>query len=597
METKKRSEIADKYKWDLSLLIEDEKKIKDIKEGILNNVKKLVSLKDKVFLNADNLYEFLKTDEAIDQDLSLIYLYANLLCDTDSTITKSQDLKLDVEHFYRDIASQKSFVSPLFMRKSYDDIKKLIKDDKRLETYTHSFEDLYRAKEHILDEDKELLVSELAKIAGTGEKAFYNLTNTDSYLGYVKDENGKDILLTESNYTHLLQSKDQKVRKQVFEKYYDFYDKHKNTIASLYASQVRQDEVFAKIRKYDSSIDSHLFSDNININVYNSLINNIRNNLDIMDEFMGIKAKLNNQDKLHMYDIYLNPLSSNTKYSLEDSKKIVFDALSVLGNDYLEKLARPFNENWVDVYPNKGKKSGAYQWSIYDKPTYVLLNHNDDLESVYTMAHEFGHAMHSLYSYEGQDYINHSYPIFLAEIASTTNEVLLTEYFLKNCQDDNEKKMILVKFLDEVRTTIFRQTMFAEFEKIIHEYEQKGISLTEDKISSVYYELNKKYYGDNVISDEEIKYEWMRIPHFYSPFYVYKYATGMISAICIASKILSDNKYADIYKEKFLSAGGKDYPLNILKDIGIDMTTNEPYEIAFNHIKAKEEELKRILTK
>jgi oligoendopeptidase F len=430
---------------------------------------------------------------------------------------------------------------------------------------------------------------------GVGRNSLYNLTNTDSYLGYIKDEEGKDVLLTETNYTHLLQSKNKRVRKDAFNKYYEFYEKHKNTISTFYASQVKQDEVLSKIRKYPNSLEASLFSDNINIDVYNSLINNMHNNLDIMDKFMSIKAKLNNVDKLHMYDIYLNPLSSDTKYSFEESKKIVFDALKILGKDYLDHLARPFDEKWIDVYPSKGKKSGAYQWSVYKKPTYVLLNHNDDLESVYTMAHELGHAMHSLYSYEGQDFINHDYPIFLAEIASTTNEVLLTEYFLNKCKDDNEKKHILVKFLDEVRTTIFRQTMFAEFEKIVHECERKHISLTEEKISSIYYKLNKKYYGNHVISDKNIRFEWERIPHFYTPFYVYKYATGMISAICIASKILEDNKYASIYKEKFLSAGGSDYPLNILKNIGIDMTTDKPYKIAFKYIEDKLKELNKLM--
>ena len=430
---------------------------------------------------------------------------------------------------------------------------------------------------------------------GVGRNTFYNLTNTDSYLGYIKDEEGKDILLTETNYVHLLQSKNKRVRKEAFNKYYDFYEKHKNSIATMYASQVKQDEVLSNIRKYNNSLEASLFSDNITIDVYNKLINNMHNNLKVMDDFMAIKAKLNNEEKLHMYDIYLNSLSSDTKYSFDESKKIVFDALSVLGKDYLKKLARPFDEKWVDVYPSKGKKSGAYQWSIYNKPTYVLLNHNDDLESVYTMAHELGHAMHSLYSYEGQDYVNHDYPIFLAEIASTTNEILLTEYFLNKCKDDNEKKHILVKFLDEVRTTIFRQTMFAEFESIVHKYEKKNIALTEEKLSSTYYKLNKLYYGHNVISDKPIRYEWMRIPHFYTPFYVYKYATGMISAICIASKILEDNKYADVYKKDFLSAGGSNYPLNILKNIGIDITKDDPYKIAFKYINEKEKELKRLM--
>ena len=595
MEAKTREEIDNRYKWDLSLLIKNDKDIKVKKDEVLSDVKKLISLKNKAFKNSDSLLSFLQLEEKIDANLGILYLYANLLCDSDSTITKSQALKMDITNFYNDISSKLSFVSPMLMKHSYDEVTKLINNNPKLEIYRHYFENFYRAKEHILDEDKELLISELSHAMGVGRNTFYNLTNTDSYLGYVKDENNKSILLTETNYVHLLQSKNKKVRKEVFNKYYDFYEKHKNTISAMYASQVKQDEIFSKIRKYPNYLEATLFGDNISVLVYNSLINNIHNNLNIMNDFMGIKAKLNNEIKLHMYDIYLNPLSSNKKYSFEESKRIVFDALKVLGDDYLEKLARPFNEKWIDVYPSKGKKSGAYQWSVYNKPTYVLLNHHDDLESVYTMAHELGHAMHSLYSYEYQECVNSDYPIFLAEIASTTNEVLLTEYFLKHSKDEEEKKHLLVKFLDEVRTTIFRQTMFAEFEKKVHECERKNIPLTEEKLSSIYYKLNRLYYGKNVISDKNIRYEWMRIPHFYTPFYVYKYATGMLSAICIASRILKDNKYAKVYKESFLSAGGSNYPLNILKNIGIDITTDEPYKIAFDYIKEKEKELKELI--
>ncbi len=595
MESKNRKDIDNKYKWDLSLMIKDDKELKQKKQIILSNVKKLQSLKKSIFKSSDYLYQFLKLEEQIETDLGIIYLYSNLLCDSDSTVTKSQALKLEIKNFYNEITTKLSFISPLFMKHEFEEIKKLIEGDDRLKTYRHYFEDFYREKEHILDEEKELLISKLSKTMSVGRNVYYNLTNTDSYLGYVKDVDGKDILLTETNYVHLLHSKNPKIRKNVFEKYYDFYSKHKNAISTMYASQVKQDEVISEIRKYPSSLEASLYADNITIDVYNSLINNIHNNLHIMDEFMGIKAKLLNQDKLHMYDVYINPLMSNTKYSYEDAKKIVFDALGILGNDYLQKLERPFKEKWIDVYPAKGKKSGAYQWSTYQKPTYVLLNHNDDLESVYTMAHELGHAMHSLHSYEKQDFINSDYPIFLAEIASTTNEVLLTEYFLRKSKDKNEKLNILVKFLDEVRTTIFRQTMFAEFEKIIHDYERKGISLTEDKISKTYYKLNKLYYGNNVISDKQIRYEWERIPHFYTSFYVYKYATGMISAICIAANILKNKKYAKEYEEKFLAAGGSNYPLEILNSIGIDITTRKPYEVAFAYIEEKLKELKNLM--
>jgi len=330
--------------------------------------------------------------------------------------------------------------------------------------------------------------------------------------------------------------------------------------------------------------------------VYKTLIDTIHSNMSLMYDYMNVRKKLLGLDELHMYDIYVDLVESNNdKIDFEKGKEILFEALKPLGDKYLTDLKKAFDEKWIDIYPSEGKRSGAYSWGCYDSYPYLLLNYNDTVDAVSTMGHELGHSMHSYYSHKNQNYIDSQYPIFLAEIASTVNEVLINDYLYKNAKTKKEKIFYLTDFLETVRTTIFRQTMFAEFEKIMHEKEQNNIPLTEEEISNTYYELNKLYYGDNVVSDDNIRYEWSRIPHFYTPFYVYKYATGLSSALSIANRILKgDNETKENYL-KFLSSGGNDYPLNILNKVGVDMTTSKPIEEALALFEEKQKVLKKLI--
>ena len=375
-----------------------------------------------------------------------------------------------------------------------------------------------------------------------------------------------------------------------------YFKSFKNTIAASLKGNIKENFFESDVHKFNSPLEESLYSDNIDTSVYNSLIDAIHDGLSKMYEYMALRKKVLNLEEMHMYDIYVDIVDSlDLKIPFEEGKEIVFNALKPLGEQYTKDLEKAFDEHWIDIYPSKGKKSGAYSWGCYDSYPYLLLNYNDTVDSVSTMAHELGHSMHSYYSNNNQTYINHNYPIFLAEIASTVNEVLLNDYLYKNSKSKEEKILYLTEFLDKVRTTIYRQTMFAEFEKVMHDKYASGEALTADNFSNTYYELNKLYYGDNVVSDDDIRYEWARIPHFYSSFYVYKYATGLSSAIALASEILNGNEKARDAYLTLLKSGGSDYPLELLKRAGVDMTTPMPVNKAIEMFNEKLEQLKELV--
>lgn len=412
----------------------------------------------------------------------------------------------------------------------------------------------------------------------------------------IKDEDGNEIEVTNSNYGKLMNSRNREVRKSAFEAMYNYFKSFKNTISAAYIGQIKEDFFISDIRKYKNPLVHSLYNDDINETVYHNLIESIHDGLPSMYKYMEIRKKALKLDEMHMYDIYVDIISERAKdIPFEQGKKMVFDALSPLGEQYLNDLEKAFTERWIDKYPSVGKKSGAYSWGCYDTYPYLLLNYDNTTDSVSTMAHELGHSMHSYYSNQYQNSFNCNYPIFLAEIASTVNEVLLNDYLYKTASTKEEKILYLTEFLDKVRTTIYRQTMFAEFEMLMHDKYEAGIPITEQELSDTYYELNKLYYGDNIISDDDIRYEWSRIPHFYTPFYVYKYATGLSAAIAIASDILEGNEETKNAYLEFLKSGGSDYPLSILKRVGVDMTTKTPIEKAIKMFDEKLEELQKLI--
>ena len=568
---KNRSEIDVKDTWDLSKIFKSEKEFEEAFSSIDELVNKVVSFKGKIMESSDSLYNFYISYEKMDRLLTKLFMYASLNRDADTTNTKNQALKMRVLKKNEDISNATSFISSEMLSVDYDLVLSYIKEDERLKDYAFDLEKMFRYKEHTLSEKEEAIITLATNAMGTGSDAFNYIDNTDINLGEIKDSDGNLVELTNSNYIKYMTSTDRNVRIDAFTHMYKYFEG-------------------------SSPLEASLYSDNINISVYKNLVDVVHDNMDLMYDYMDLRKKVLNIDEMHMYDIYVDLVKiDNDDIPFEKGKEIVFNALKPLGENYINDLKKAFDERWIDIYPNKGKKSGAYSWGSYDTYPYLLLNYNNTTDSVVTMAHELGHSMHSYYSDKNQNYFNSQYPIFLAEIASTVNEVLLNEYMYKNASSKDEKIFYLTEMLDKIRATIYRQTMFAEFEMIMHDKEDKGIPLTEEEFSNTYYELNKLYYGDNVVSDDLIRYEWARIPHFYTSFYVYKYATGLSAALAIATDILNEKAGArDKYLE-FLSSGSSDYPLNILKKVGVDMTTKEPIEKALKVFKDKLEELKKLV--
>lgn len=595
MEYKTRNEVPNEYKWDLSKMYKSDKDIENDISEVNKLTPEILKYKSHIMDSSSSLYEFLKLTEKQDRILSKLYVYAKMNYDTDTTNNDSKALKMRIDKINEQLNELYAFIEPEMLSASYDTVLDYIKENKALDEYRFYLESIFRFKDHSLSLEQEDIFVRALNAFGNCSEAFSNINNADIDLGYVKDESGENVKLTASNYINFMKSKNRDVRKNAFSSMYNYYKSLKNTLSSTYVGQIKEDLFVTNVKKYPSTLERSLFLDNIDKSVYDNLINTIHDNLDLMYEYMSIRKKMLKLDEVHMYDIYVDLVDIDTKtIPFEEGKKILFDALKPLGDQYLKDLNQAFDEKWIDIYPSKGKKSGAYSWGCYDSYPYLLLNYNDTTDAVSTMAHELGHSMHSYYS-KSQNYVDSNYPIFLAEIASTVNEVLINDYLYKHAATKEEKIYYLVDFLDSVRTTIYRQTMFAEFEMIMHKKEMDGIPLTEKEISDTYYNLNKLYYGDGVISDDLIRYEWSRIPHFYTSFYVYKYSTGLSSALSIASKVIKgDTETRDKYLE-FLKSGGNDYPLEILKKVGVDMTTPKPILDALSMFKDKLEELKSLI--
>lgn len=591
-----REEIDNKYKWDLTKIIKDEKEFDEIYDNVIKFANQINEFQGKIAKDKDTFKSYLELDEKMNRSFMKIYLYANLLCDTDTNNPKGQNLKMRVEKLNEEINRLTYFTAAEILRTPMEVYMEYLSKDEELKKYEFCLLELFRHASHTLSDKEEEIIAYASNAMGTGSDAFYNLDNSDIDLGTIEDEDRCEQKLTHSNYIKFMKSKNRDVRKNAFEKLYSYFSSHKNTLASCLRGNVKENHFISRVRKYNSPLEQSLYADAIDVKVYTNLIDVTHKNLDKVYKYMDLKKKALKLDELHMYDMYVD-LIENKKDDVpyEEGQKIVLEALKPLGEQYINDLKQAFTDGWIDVYPSKGKKSGAYQWGCYDIKPHVLLNYENTIEDVSTMAHELGHAMHSYYSDKNQDYIYHDYPIFLAEIASTVNEILLDEYLYKNAKTKEEKILYITNFLEKTKATIYRQTMFAEFEMIIHDKEENGIPLTEEEFSKTYYDLNKLYYGDNVVSDELIKYEWSRIPHFYTSFYVYKYATGLAAAIAIASKILEGNEEARCAYLEFLSSGSSDYPLNILKKAGVDMTKTESIQAAFDMFDKKLEELKSLL--
>lgn len=585
----------EKYKWDLTKFYKNEDDFnKDINEAN-HLLEEIIKYKGKILENDKTLLEVLELDSKIELLIDRLYVYSFLGYYDNMEDEKFQNYKERAINIFNKTYSERTFITPEILSSSYEKVLELISKNEKLEKYKFELESLFRKKEHILSENEEKILSELRDTFRIPNDAYTAINNTDIRFGKLKDETGKKVELTTSNYTKLISSKDRKVRKNAFKKEYEYYKNHINTISALYIGRVKIDGFVARTRKYKDILNMYLFDDKVSDKLYKNLIKITNKNTKYLKEFYKIKAESLGY-KPHMYDIYVNTSSVPEKeITYEEGIKIVNKALSPLGKEYLEIFNKLLNTNCVDVYPKNKKRSGAYQWGTYGVDPYVSLNYENDIDSVSTLAHEMGHAMHTYYSNKNQDYIYANYPIFLAEIASTVNEVLLSDYLIKNTDKKEEKIYYIVEFLDKFKATVFRQVMFAEFEHIIHKKFEEGEPLTKDLLCKTYYSLNKKHFSGAVTVDKDIQYEWARIPHFYTPFYVYQYATGFISALVIADKLENDNTFKEKYI-KFLSSGSSDYPLELLLKLGIDISDEKVLNKAFDIFYEKVKLLKKYIS-
>ncbi|AAM24265.1 oligoendopeptidase F [Caldanaerobacter subterraneus subsp. tengcongensis MB4] len=579
---RERSEIDERYKWRLEDIYENEELWEEDYRKVKELLKEIVKFKGKIRTSKD-LLEVLKLNDQIGMTASKIFAYARMRRDEDNTNSKYQALSDKAMRLNIEVMSATSFIVPEILSIETEKLRNMIEELEELKIYKQYIEDLIRYKPHVLSPEEEKILAEAETLAESVSTIYSMLNHADLRFPTIKDENGNEVELTHGNFISFMQSKDRNVRKAAFEALYDTYKKFINTFASTLAGSVKKDIFYAKARRYNSSLEASLFEDNVSVEVYNNLIETVHSRLDVLHRYVRLKKKLLKLDELYMYDLYVPLIQEYDKeFTYEEAIELVLEGLKPLGEEYIDLLKKGFESRWVDVYENRGKTSGAYSWGAYGTHPYVLLNFQGKLNDVFTIAHEMGHSLHTYYSNATQPYVYAGYKIFVAEVASTCNEAILMDYLLKNSKDEKERLYVLNHFLEEFRGTVFRQVMFAEFEKLIHEMAERGEPLTAEVLNKKYYELNKLYYGDDIVVDEEISYEWARIPHFYRNFYVYKYATGFSAAIAISQMILNEGEKAvERYKE-FLKSGSSDYPLNLLKKAGVDLTTPKPVNDALD---------------
>lgn len=578
---KHRSEVDNNSKWDLTPIYKTDKDFEKSLIEVNNLIEGFNKYKEKMMNSAHDLYATLEEDTKIDQMLNHLYMYAHLNKDSDTTNQKYQTMYEKVLNLITKYDEEASSLIPTILKYDYSKIENFYKEEEKLLEYRFVLEQVFRKKEHVLSNSEEKILSGLSNAFDFPEKIYDLFTNAELKFGTIKNEKGEDVEITDSNFSIFIRSQDRSVREQAFKTLYNGYSNYKNTIALMLANDVKTNNSVAKIRKFNSTLESALFTDNIDISVYQNLIDTVENNLSPLYKYLNIKKKILGVNELHLYDVYM-PLIKEVKssYTFDEAKDLVINALSVFGDDYINNLKKAFDEKWIDIYPNIGKISGAYSSGSYTTNPYILLNFQGELTDVSTLAHELGHSMHSYYSRKNNSYQNSSYKIFVAEVASTVNELLLAHYMLERSNDNKEKLSILNRLLELFRTTIYRQTMFASFEKEIYDKDLSGEILTSDVMCDAYYKLNKKYFGEDVVVDDEIRYEWLKVPHFYYYFYVYKYATGLSAASHIVKRILNKEENAVDDYLSFLKTGGSMYPLDELKVAGVDMTDEKVIESA-----------------
>ena len=598
-EIKDRSMIETKDKWDLSLIYKTQKDFEnelEITKNLILEYRK--KYENHTMDNANIFYNSIIDSLEISRKLNKLYAYASMKSDEDVSNNDNQELKNKVINLYDLATANMFFVDTELLKEDYAKIEKFYQDEPKLLEHEVNIKDTFRYKKHTLSDVEEKLLSNISKAFGNDEQTYGYLTDSDMTFGTIKNEDNKEVELTDTNYSIYSKSKDRRVRKEAFDALYNHYKQFKNTITSTFDGSIKQSVSIAKLRKYNSAFEASLFKDEISIDVYNTLVNTIHENLNVFHKYYDLKKKVLNLDEFHLYDVYVEMVKDyDKKYSFDEAKQIVINALSVLGNDYIETFKKAFDEKWIDIYPNKNKRGGAYSGGSYDTKPYILLNYQGTLNDVSTLAHEGGHSMHTYYTITNQPIQYGDYPIFVAEVASTVNEILLAKYMLKNSTSREEKLAVLNQLLELFKGTIYRQVMFSEFEKYAYDLVENDDVITSDKLCDKYYQLNKLYFGDNVVVDDLIRYEWEKVPHFYYNFYVYKYATGLSAACKIVDGILNNEKDALDNYLNMLKSGSRQNPLDTLKIAGVDMTDKKVYESAIKMFDETIEEFKTLIKK
>lgn len=589
----KRSEVPAEHTWKLEDLFADQKAWDQEYEEVLALIKKASEFQGKL-----NKPESLKASFELEDEVSLklerLFVYARMHQDEDTANPTYQSLSQKAQKLSVKVGEALSFVTPEILSLPDEQLDAFIANDD-LKPYRFTLQEMKREKAHVLTQAEEALLAQVGNLSQAPSTIFSMLNNADLKFPKVKDENGKEVELTHGSYIQLLENPNREVRERAFKAVYETYAKQKNTIAAALNANVTKNMFYANVRKYPSVLEMSLYGDNIPKEVYTNLVDTIHESLPLLHQYMELRKKLLKVDELHMYDLFA-PLVDEYKMDItyDEAKKIVKEGLKPLGEDYASVLQSGYDDRWIDVYENENKRSGAYAWGAYGTHPYVLLNHKDNLNSMFTLAHEMGHALHSYYSDNALPYRDAQYTIFLAEVASTTNEALLMDYLLKKSTDPKEKLYLLTYYADQFRTTVFRQTMFAEFEKIIHERAEQGEALTPQLLSEIYYDLNVKYHGNGMVVDKDIEMEWARIPHFYNSFYVYKYATGFSAATSFSKQILEEGQPAVDRYLGFLKSGGSDFSINILKKAGVDMSSPQPIREAMSVFKELIEQMEQL---
>lgn len=577
MEVKDRKDIDVKDTWNLESIYANNELWEEDYAALEKDAAEFAKLKGAIEADVSKIPAVLDAYYGLHRRLSKLSVYARMRFDQDTTDSTYQTMSAKIGSLGVNIGAASAFVEPEILSYSKEQLEAAEKENERTAYYGRKIEEMLRGQEHTLDAEKEELLAAAGDMAEAPDDIFSVLMNADMKYPDIVLEDGTHLPLTNSTYISYMESPDRAVREGAFKTLYGQIASLKNTFAAIYRGNLKQAKFYAQSRKYSSARAMYLADSNVPESVYDNLLSAVHEALPMMYRYVAVRKKVLGVDKLHMYDVYTPIVAAqNQTYEFEQAKQMVLEALKPMGEDYLSHAREGLENRWIDIYPNKGKKGGAYSWGCYDSQPFILLNYTKNLDSVFTLIHEMGHSIHSYYSITAQDYAYSDYKIFVAEVASTCNECLLMHDLLEKTTDKEQRKYLLNHYLDSFKGTLFRQTMFAEFEKTAHDYCAQGKPLTAEALSQMYLELNQKYFGPDMEKDEEIAYEWMRIPHFYTPFYVYQYATGYSAAVALSAKILKEGKPAVDAYMSFLEGGESKDPIDLLKMAGVDMTTEKP---------------------